>query len=248
MVAGHTFRLRLATTTTTTLASVGVLGTASTRYDNVSLAVQTGTAVPGSSPEVVALKRPLSDAAVAALIRRLGIDAAFGTGPGGTFVPDASCTIVGTRGNDRIVATGGNDVICGRGGRDVIVGGGGRDVIDGGNGADRARGGAGGDLLLGLRGNDRLFGGGGADRLGGGSGSDRLAGGAGADRLTGRAGSDRLAGGSGRDRLRARDGRRDVVHGGPGRDVAAVDRVGGASLRGKSRGRADRVVRVERIS
>lgn len=247
MVAGHSYRLRLVSTTTTALASVGVLGTASTRYDNVGLVVRSGVGQ-GTSPNVDALREPLSDAAIAALIRRLSVDAAFGTGPGGTYVPAASCTIVGTAGNDRIVGTGGNDVICGRGGRDVIVGGGGRDVIDGGNGSDRARGGARGDVLLGLRGKDRLNGGAGDDRLGGGSGNDRLWGGGGNDRMSGRGGNDRVAGGAGADLLRTRDGVRDLVYGGPGRDVGRVDRRLAGATRESTRRRSDRVRRVERVT
>ncbi|MGB2712435.1 MAG: hypothetical protein WBC33_13080, partial [Conexibacter sp.] len=39
--AGHTYRLAFATTTTSTTQSIGVLGTASTRFDNVELAVTT---------------------------------------------------------------------------------------------------------------------------------------------------------------------------------------------------------------
>ena len=110
-------------------------------------------------------------------------------GPGGSVVDIARCTIVGTRGNDRIKGTTGNDVICGLGGKDRIAGGRGNDVIDTGNGNDIAGGGGGKDTLVGVRGKDRL---------GGNAGADRLGGGASGDRLTGGMGNDRLGAGSGR--------------------------------------------------
>src|SRR5947208_2059678 len=46
----------------------------------------------------------------------------------------ASCTIVGTPGDDILQGTPGNDVICGLGGNDSIAGYGGADVLKGGPG------------------------------------------------------------------------------------------------------------------
>lgn len=86
--------------------------------------------------------------------------------------------------------------LTGTSGRDFLCGGAGVDVIDGG---------AGNDGLAGL------------------AGADRVLGGAGNDTLRGDAGSDSLRGGAGNDVLNARDGMRDVVDGGAGKDVAAVD-------------------------
>ena len=78
-----------------------------------------------------------------------------GKGPGGSVVPLAKCTIVGTARNDRIKGTKGNDVICGLGGNDRISGNGGNDVIDTANGNDLASGNTGKDTLIGVRGKDR---------------------------------------------------------------------------------------------
>lgn len=92
---------------------------------------------------------------------------------------------------------------------------------------------AGPGTLIGTEGNDRLVGGSGADRICGrggndvilgGGGRDFLMGGEGKDRITGGAGIDFLAGETGNDTLFARDGQRDRVIGGPGTDVATVDR------------------------
>ena len=48
--------------------------------------------------------------------------------------------------------------------------------------------------------------------------------GARADVVRGGGGGDTLLGGSGNDRIMAKDKRRDVVDGGPGRDVGSFDR------------------------
>jgi Ca2+-binding RTX toxin-like protein len=169
---GRSYRLRIRTSTGSSVA--GVLGQADTRFENASLSVTTGksTGGPNISDGVSVVRRSVSNTEISNLIRRIGIESEVGNGPGGSRVPLASCTIVGTPGNDRIVGTRANEVICGLGGKDVIQGGGGRDVIDGGNGADRLGGGSGGDLLLGLRGNDRSRGGAGKDGIGGGRGRD----------------------------------------------------------------------------
>lgn len=254
LVAGRPYHIELRSTTTTTTARLGVLGTAEIDYDNVRLDLpdaagaggSTGVSFPGSS---------LSASAVDRLIRQLSLFAEGGSGPGGSLVPLARCTIVGTPGKDRIRGSSGNDVICGLGGNDTITGAGGRDVIDGANGNDRLSGAAGADLLLGLRGRDRLGGGSGKDGIGSGAGSDRARGGSGndkvvgvcgADRLHSGRGKDRLLGGAGRDRLEARDRNRDLVDGGKGRDRATVDRPGRSGRRVKGLRSFDRVRRVER--
>jgi hypothetical protein len=242
LVDGHSYRLRIVTTTTSTVLTA--TGTIATRFDNVALTVQTGGGgpktggpLPIGTPGVTIVKRSLTSSEIARLIGRFGINADVGKGPGGSLVPLAECTVIGTAGRDRILGSRGNDVICGLGGNDVVIGGGGRDLVDGANGADRLGGGGGGDLLLGLRGNDRLAGGAGRDGLGGGAGRDILRGGRGADRLSGRRGPDVLY---------ARDRARDGVVGGPGRDRARVDRAAASSKRAARR-RADRVRGVERM-
>jgi Ca2+-binding RTX toxin-like protein len=80
------------------------------------------------------------------------------------------------------------------------------------------------DVLLDTNGNDVVCGLGGNDTLGAGLGNDVLRGGPGNDLLEGGAGNDTLYGGEGNDRLVAWDGTRDYVHGGPGYDVAWVDK------------------------
>jgi Ca2+-binding RTX toxin-like protein len=242
---GHDYRIAIRTTTTSTLGLGLITGDVDTRFDNVALTVQadggasdppTGGDFPVGTPGVTIVKSSLTSSEIARLIERFGINSDVGKGSGGSLVPIASCTVVGTAGNDRILGSRGNDVICGLGGNDVVIGGGGRDLVDGANGADRLTGGAGGDLLLGLRGNDRLNGGAGRDGLGGGAGRDILRGGKGADRLSGRKGPDRLY---------ARDRTRDRVAGGPGRDIGRVDTAAGSSKRAARR--ADRVRGVERL-
>jgi hypothetical protein len=108
------------------------------------------------------------------------------------------CTLAGSARADVLRGTPGDDVICGRGGNDRIYGSGGHDLILGGNG------------------NDRLYGGVGRDYVVGGAGADVLVGGRDEDELFGRRGADVL---------RARDGAIDLVHGGPARDRARVDRI-----------------------
>ncbi|MDQ6750493.1 MAG: hypothetical protein M3Z33_07080 [Actinomycetota bacterium] len=258
VVAGHSYRLGIDTTTTSTVVGVGVLGVSNTRYDNVALTADTTpTGGAGVSPGVTIASGPVSNATINTLFASTNWTAESGSGPGGSVVPLSRCTIIGTPGNDRIRGTSGNDVICGLGGNDVIDGLGGKDLIDTANGNDRAFGGGGDDMILGLRGADRLTGGSGKDRLGGGagrdgltgnagkdvlnggSGKDLLSGGSGNDSLTGGKGRDVLNGGSGRDSIAARDQTRDRVNGGGGRDSARVDR------RGR---RSDRVRGVERVS
>jgi Ca2+-binding RTX toxin-like protein len=262
---GADYHLRVTTTTSSGTQSLNLVGEASTAFDNVSLTLATaggggaaglGAATPVLTPGVTIVRGPLSDSEIARLMSRFSEWTEVGSGPGGSAVPLAECTIVGTPGSDRVVGTRGNDVICGLGGNDVIGGGGGRDLVDGGDGADRLGGGPAGDLLLGLRGGDRVTGHPGADRAGGGAGGDRVAGGpgrdrtvggSGRDRVLGGTGADRIAGGRGPDRIAARDWTRDRVRGGAGRDVAGVDRAASFARRSTARRRADRVRGVERL-
>ena len=250
VVAGSTYRLRIRTDTTTSTASIGALGQENTRFDNVILAVDQGGDGGGStpivSPGVTVVSGPLSDSQISALFKRFNENTEFGRGPGGSLIPLAQCTIVGTPRADRIKGTRGNDVICGVGGNDVIKGAGGIDIIDGANGNDRLSGGSAKDKLIGLRGKDRLNGNAGNDRAGGGAGRDRVSGASGGDRLGGGSARDRLLGGAGKDRLSARDGARDLVDGGKGKDRAKVDRLRRGAPRTRALRVTDRVRRVER--
>ena len=137
--------------------------------------------------------------------------------PAASPPPEPRCTIVGTERGDLLTATRANDVICGLGGDDHIHVGGGRDVVYAGRGND--------EIEVGFGNRSVIHGGAGSDRIEGSAGTDRLLGEAGADRLVGRRGGDVLLGGAGPDRIDARDGRRDIVDGGPGRDVARTDRL-----------------------
>jgi Ca2+-binding RTX toxin-like protein len=253
LVAGRSYHLELRSTTSTTAAGLGIIGSAEVHYDNVVLrSTDPGGDTPGTGgPGVTVTNRTVSDSRFMSLVERISLTAEAGTGPGGSLVAIDQCTIIGTPGGDRIRGSSGNDVICGLGGNDVVIGGGGSDLIDGGDGNDRLSGSSGADVMVGLRGRDRLAGGAGrdgagggqgrdrlrghaagdrlvgasgADRLGGDAGADRLNGGRGNDRLRGGGGSDRISGGPGRDRLSARDRRRDRVNGGSGRDRATVDK------------------------
>jgi hypothetical protein len=133
-----------------------------------------------------------------------------------TVAPRAKCPGVHTPRGYR--------VIRGDGSSEILTGDRGRDVICGRGGNDRLRGKGGKDIVIGGPGHDRLDGGRGADKLSGGSGRDVVRGRSGRDRLRGGRGRDRLSGNGGRDRLEARDRSRDIVKGGPGHDVARVDR------------------------
>jgi Ca2+-binding RTX toxin-like protein len=246
VVAGHSYRLRLETMTSSTTAALGVMGGSSTHFDNVVLTADQGSSAGGGgrggdtpivSPGVTIVRGPLSETEINVLFRRFDETTDVGRGPGGSLVPLAACTIVGTPGKDRVIGTRGNDVICGLGGNDVLNGAGGIDIIDGARGADRLSGAGAKDKLIGLAGNDRESGGGGKDQLGGGAGKDRLKGGK---------GGDRMHGGSGTDRLSARDRTRDRVDGGKGRDRAQVDRARRTGRRVKGLRTVDRVRRVER--
>lgn len=111
------------------------------------------------------------------------------------YLADAlpECTILGTRGDDRLIGTSGSDVICGGPGNDTIEGGDGNDVLVGGPGNDVTRGGSGDDTVHGGPGRDVLVGGLGADELAGGADDDAL------DGADGTSGNDTLDGASGND-------------------------------------------------
>jgi RTX calcium-binding nonapeptide repeat (4 copies) len=116
--------------------------------------------------------------------------------PDSAFKLVASCTRVGTPGDDFLRGTPRRDVICGRDGD---------------------------DRLLGLGGDDVLHGGGGDDVLRGGSGADRLDGESGRDRLGAGRGPDVLVGGPGRDAVDAADGERDRLFGHRSEDSLRLD-------------------------
>ena len=98
-------------------------------------------------------------------------------------VPEGSCTLMGTSGDDKLIGSGRRDVICGLSGDDSIEGLGGKDLILSGGGADEILGGSGGDTLAGGGGNDRISGGKGDDKIFGGQGTDKCIGGSGSDRF-----------------------------------------------------------------
>ena len=240
LVPGRTYALVIKTTTLTRTARAGLLGDLNTRYDNVALAVEDAQLPPGvtpigdgalGSPGVTVQNTSVTNRTLTALLGSINVFAEVGRGPGGSIVPLARCTIVGTPKNDRIVGTKGNDVICGLGGNDTIDGAGGNDIVDTANGNDRATGGTGKDSLIGVRGKDRLSGLSGNDRVGGGASADRLDGGSGNDRMRSGTGNDRLAGASGNDNLHG-GSNNDRVHGGSGNDrvegAAGKDRLNGS--------------------
>lgn len=136
------------------------------------------------------------------------------SGDGGVAGATASL-IVGTNGANRLLGTQNADTIRGRKGNDTLLGF---------EGPDRLFGGKGRDILRGNQGTDRLNGGAQADRLFGGGGRDYLKGGLGNDRLKGGSGKDTFLAGRGNDKIWARDGIAEIIKGGPGRDVAIVDR------------------------
>jgi hypothetical protein len=140
-------------------------------------------------------------------------------------VPLATCTILGTAGDDVLRGTAGEDVICGLDGDDRISAGPGRDRVAGGAGRDRVRGGDDDDLVLGGRGRDRLYGGRGNDILHGNMARDVLRGQSGNDRVVGQGGRNTLFGNIGDDILVASLNRRggDRVFGGRGLDVAHMN-------------------------
>jgi Ca2+-binding RTX toxin-like protein len=131
------------------------------------------------------------------------------------FKGDASGTLIGGAGNDKLVGLEGNDLLMGGAGNDAIFGNGGDDIITTGTGTDYAYGGRGNDLMTGAshrdflrgnRGNDTLIGNGGADDLEGGASNDLLMGGSGADILQGGTHNDTLIGGADDDYLYGDEG------------------------------------------
>lgn len=120
-----------------------------------------------------------------------------------------TCTIGGTRGDDRLIGTPNRDVICGKAGNDFIKGRGGNDVLFGQGGRD---------TIIAGRGRDLAHGGVRADILDGNRRGDTLHGDAGNDLLRGFGGPDNLFGGTDRDCLYTVDGvsDNDLANGGPG--------------------------------
>jgi Ca2+-binding RTX toxin-like protein len=98
-----------------------------------------------------------------------------------SFGCDASATMWGGPGVDRLRGGHGPDLLDGEGHRDRVEGRGGDDVVRGGQGTD---------IVLGGTGSDRVKGGRGRDRLHGNPGHDTLIGGAGFDRADGSLGRD----------------------------------------------------------
>ena len=195
LIPGHTYRLEMRSATATSSVQAGLTGSISLRIDNVALVI--GNSGPGGASGSDGVKftgPPLSQKQAEHLLSRFNWAADTGHRPGGSVLPLAQCTIVGTPHADRIRGSSGNDVICGLGGRDKINGRGGLDIIDTGSGSDRVTASGGGDAVAGLGGGDRLFGNTAGDKLGGGAGKDRLAGGSGRDRIDGGSGRDRVVG------------------------------------------------------
>lgn len=107
----------------------------------------------------------------------------FGRGTAGDDIRtvDATGTLAGLGGNDRLTGDGRANVIDGGGGDDRLWGVGGHDRLRGDVGDDVLDGGLGNDTLTGDSGNDGLAGGSGNDLLQGGAGNDVLNGGQGVD-------------------------------------------------------------------
>jgi Ca2+-binding RTX toxin-like protein len=114
--------------------------------------------------------------------------------------------IVGGRGDDRLGGDARSNILIGLRGSDTLVAQGGMDFLDGGGGDD---------VIWGGRARDEVMAGGGRDEVRGGAGPDQLEGGGGRDRIFGEGAGDFIL---------ARERRRDLVHGGAGRDCAYVDR------------------------
>jgi hypothetical protein len=202
LTPGDSYHIEMRTTTATSSAQAGVTGSLSVRYDNVSLQVANqGPRGASGSPGVTFTGPPLSDRQIRRSIRKFDWSTNVGKLAGGSIVPRAECTIVGTPHADHIKGSKGNDVICGLGGNDTITGRGGRDIIDTGSGNDHVIASQGADAVAGLGGRDRLYGNAGGDRVGGGASADRLSGGPSRDRVNGGSGMDRLVGPARNDRI-----------------------------------------------
>jgi dipeptidyl aminopeptidase/acylaminoacyl peptidase len=96
-------------------------------------------------------------------------------------------------------------------------------LLAGGSRADVIRGTRRAELIVSGSGADTVFAGGGHDLVLGGSGADFIRGERGDDLLLGGPGRDRMYGGRGDDRLFGLDAERDLIDGGPGRDVGSAD-------------------------
>ncbi len=183
-----------------------------------------------------------------------------------------TCTVVGTKHNDRLVAKRAGDVLCGLGGDDVLLGGNGNETLDGGSGDDILSGGLGADTLIGGSGtdtvsyadrttpvtvdlsskagigskneNDHIISG--VEDVLGGTGNDRLTGNGSANQLSGAAGNDVLIGGAGADILTGGAGD-DKLLGGAGDDTllggAGKDTIDG----GKGSNRIDGLTAVDTV-
>ena len=163
----------------------------------------------------------------------------------------ATCTVLGTSGDDILTGTSGADVICGLEGNDTIDGGAGADTVDGGSGDDLLLGGAGGDYLVGGTGIDTVSyasitetttpvaadldgirddgAAGEQDRIRadvenliGSSSDDTLTGNSLANTLDGGPGNDFVSGGAGDDIVSGDTGH-DQVDGGDGTDTCVFD-------------------------
>jgi Ca2+-binding RTX toxin-like protein len=97
-------------------------------------------------------------------------------------------------------------------------------IMTGTNEYDRISGTPRGDQINALDSPDGVYGNAGNDDIYGGEGADGLFGGLGGDAITGGKGQDTIDGGYGNDHLYASDGTVDFVTGGPGIDIAWVDR------------------------
>jgi RTX calcium-binding nonapeptide repeat (4 copies) len=250
--AGHAYRLRIATATTTQSVAA-VLGDADTRFDNVRLTVtgSSGGGGGGTTPIVSrgvrVVSGPVSGSRISSLL--LSLQRHCRGGSRSRRIADPARPLH----NRRHAAEGPHHGHPGQR-RHLRPGRQRRDQRRPRQRRDRRgerqrppRRRSGKDGLAGLRGNDRLNGRSGRDRVGGGAGKDRLNGGAGKDRVSGGRGRDRIAGGSGGDRIGARDRTRDRVDGGRGRDRATVRPARGARRSKRSLRRVDRLRRVERV-
>ncbi len=112
-------------------------------------------------------------------------------------VGNASESMVGTVGGDRVFAMGGNDTVRGGDGDDFIDGGSGVDFLYGDAGNDFLDGGAENDFMYGGDGDDSMRGGVGVDLMFGNNGNDTMYGGLDGDIMQGGAGDDIMYGGDG---------------------------------------------------
>ncbi len=149
----------------------------------------------------------------------------------GTNGPD---TLRGTHEDDNLLGRGGNDVLFALAGDDNLLGGPDKDWLFGGN--ERIP--FGGDKnLVGGPGNDGVVGGIDSDTLVGGTGSDFVLGDHGSDRVMGNKGRDLVEGGRGADHIVGQEGddwlvegdlrnfSKDILSGGEGDDILALDNV-----------------------